>query len=195
MTCPGVPDFYQGTEAWDLNLVDPDNRRPVDYTLHMHLLNQLIEEITKGKSDFCDWLHRQRNTGQMKLFIIRKALHLRQKLPALFTDGDYIPLRTEGRHKDRLIAFARVNQGNHMLVIVPRLIAGLVAPGQFPIGAVWDDTRLHVPQYCQGQAIDIFTEKQINLQNEKEIAEILEKFPLSLICDSYKLCHNDLLSH
>lgn len=184
MACPGIPDFYQGTECWDLNLVDPDNRRPVDYSKPARLLKQLDEQHPKNRAEFLEWLISQRDTGIMKLFIIRKTLHLRKQQAALFADGEYTPLETEGTHNDHIIAFARIRNKKHALVFVPRLVSGISEPGQMPLGKnVWKDTRVLIPEPLHGQNINIFTGEQINLKNEVFIAEIFNWFPVSLICD------------
>lgn len=185
MTCPGIPDFYQGTECWDLNLVDPDNRRPVNYTNQIHLLDQLTEQVQNERSSFLEWLFEQRNAGLMKLFTIRQTLYVRKQLPALFAEGDYIPLSTEGSYGNHIISFARIWEANYVLVTVPRFFSTLTEPGRLPLGeTVWRDTSISIPDLPDLNGRDIFTGKTLSLQHEMYVSEILEKFPISCICSS-----------
>jgi len=114
---PGVPDYYQGSELWDFSLVDPDNRRPVDYTLRKKLL-------AKGGKSLSD--------GQAKLFVIRKGLELRKKYPTLFHGGEYLPLHA-GEH---VCAFALRGGGKTVVAVAPRLFARLEG---------WGESRLPIP--------------------------------------------------
>lgn len=111
-TIPGVPDFYQGTELWDFSLVDPDNRRPVDFDHRAELLD----------ASNVDWLalaeHWQ--TGQIKLALTHHLLSVRNKHAAVFTDGLHIPLEVTGAHKDHIIAYARVLNDEAIIVAVMR---------------------------------------------------------------------------
>jgi (1->4)-alpha-D-glucan 1-alpha-D-glucosylmutase len=116
LTCPGIPDLYQGTELWDLSLVDPDNRRPVDYDARRALLKFVaegrIEEIMARADE-----------GAPKLFLIQRLLRLRRERPELFApNAIYRPLHVEGRKAEHVIAFAR---GDDLAVVAPRLVLGL----------------------------------------------------------------------
>ena len=108
ITAPGVPDFYQGTEVWDFSLVDPDNRRPVDFSIRAALLTGLQERIAAGspaavtRDLLAHW-----EDGRVKMYAIHRALHCRRRSPELFQAGDYVPLRTGGAGGDHLVAFAR----------------------------------------------------------------------------------------
>ena len=112
-TVPGVPDFYQGTEIWDFSLVDPDNRRPVDYTLRRELL------ATLGKSSpqdlFGSW-----QDGRIKMHVIRSLLRYRREHPALFSRGAYTPVAVSGAEADRVVAFLRQENGENLLVVALR---------------------------------------------------------------------------
>ena len=123
LTAPGVPDIYQGTELWDLSLVDPDNRRPVDFAQRRALLAELPEPDADAPGDPPDWRHPD---GRAKLYLIRQALRLRAAAPALFAAGDYQPLPVHGPLADHLIAFARVGDGLVLVAVAPRLLAPLV---------------------------------------------------------------------
>ena len=133
MMSPGVIDTYQGGELWDLNLVDPDNRRPVDFVTRQQRLQALTESLgTPGRSiehrtgaiaDLC----RQWWTGDIKLLYVSLGLQLRARRPELLARGSYLPLRVEGPHADHLVAFARLHQGNALLTIAVRWFASLLS--------------------------------------------------------------------
>jgi (1->4)-alpha-D-glucan 1-alpha-D-glucosylmutase len=122
-TMPGVPDFYQGTEFWDLSLVDPDNRRPVDFTERAALL---------AASANPDWDHLAQNwrNGHVKMAWTRRLLQLRNELADVFTHGDYQPLEVTGPHRDHVIAFARRHGRDAAITVVTKLLAPLSQGGR-----------------------------------------------------------------
>ncbi|MFC0240070.1 malto-oligosyltrehalose synthase [Rhodopseudomonas telluris] len=131
-TMPGVPDFYQGTEFWDFSLVDPDNRRPVDFTARAKSLEGLTAPDWKGLIEH--W-----HDGRLKLAWTRQLLKLRGELPEVFTDGDYRPLKLAGPHADHAIAFARTHGSNAVIVAVGKNFAPLSDHGrQWPLADAWD---------------------------------------------------------
>jgi maltooligosyltrehalose synthase len=109
-TCPGVPDIYQGTELWDLSLVDPDNRRPVDYNKRMNLLLQEkpLEELAKTYQ-----------TGDIKLALLQKLIQIRNEYAELFAAGEYVPLPIDKKYNDHVLAFMRKHGRSAIVVIVP----------------------------------------------------------------------------
>ena len=133
---PGVPDIYQGTEFWDLSLVDPDNRRPVDFDARVAALAAL---------DAPDWraLAEQWGDGRIKLALTRKLLALRARLPLVFQQGAYLPIEVRGTHRDHVVAFARRHERDAVIVAVGRHMAPLTGNGaHWPRGAEWDATLL-----------------------------------------------------
>jgi (1->4)-alpha-D-glucan 1-alpha-D-glucosylmutase len=132
LTVPGVPDVYQGTELWNLSLVDPDNRRPVDYEAHRQALASL------GDSNPADLLTNWKD-GRIKLYLTSKLLQYRRDNFDLFAKGDYIPIQSTGPFADSAFAFARRHNNQTLLVIAPRLTRQISTP---PIGAAWQDTHL-----------------------------------------------------
>lgn len=138
-TVPGVPDLYQGNELWDYSLVDPDNRRPVDYAHRQEVLSQLE---TGGKTaDAADLLANWPD-GRVKLLVTRALLHARRAAPGLFASGDYRPVRVEGKFSECVVAFVREHEDRSLLVVVPRLSARLGGDTSFPVGTAWADTSL-----------------------------------------------------
>ncbi len=152
IAAPGIPDFYQGTELWDFSLVDPDNRRPVDYAVRTSLLADLQHTCQKAGPDRRSLLRElleTRTDGRIKLYVTTTALAYRRTQAPLFLDGEYIPLTSQGSKKDHLCAFARIHQDHAVVVVVPRLVTGLIPDGKtFPLGpGVWEDTRVTVPSW------------------------------------------------
>ena len=121
LTLPGVPDFYQGTEAWDLAMVDPDNRRPVDFDLR----RQWLGTTTKWPELAHSW-----QDGRIKFALIQTLLRVRAELSALFREGDYQPVELTGPDADRAVAFARGYGKGEIIVIVGRHMGPLTHGGR-----------------------------------------------------------------
>jgi (1->4)-alpha-D-glucan 1-alpha-D-glucosylmutase len=142
VAAPGIPDFYQGSELWELNLVDPDNRRAVDYGSRSQLLAGL-----RTASDFASLLT-HRADGRIKLFVANRSLCTRAANRSTFELGDYTPLEVSGTRADSLFGFARRFEDSAAVVCVPRLVAALIPDAaRPPLGReVWADTRVAVPR-------------------------------------------------
>jgi (1->4)-alpha-D-glucan 1-alpha-D-glucosylmutase len=134
-TVPGVPDIYQGTEFWDYSLVDPDNRRPVDYKARMVAISATapLEKLLEEWPD-----------GRIKQRVLSRLLADRAAAPDLYARGRYVPLAASGSFGDRIVAFERVWRGERLVVAVPRLTQALAADGSLPVGPAWAQTRLPV---------------------------------------------------
>jgi (1->4)-alpha-D-glucan 1-alpha-D-glucosylmutase len=131
---PGVPDFYQGTELWNLRLVDPDNRAPVDFAARARALEELRGLERRREAPLAPELLTSWRDGRVKLFLTWKALGLRRRLPDLFADGAYLPLEVSGGKRDLVVAFARSRGDAHVLLAVPRFFTRLGAVGESPLG-------------------------------------------------------------
>jgi (1->4)-alpha-D-glucan 1-alpha-D-glucosylmutase len=145
LTAPGVPDTYQGNELWDFSLVDPDNRRAVDYARRSALLAQLQRH--PGPPPLAELLAHLED-GRCKLLLIWKALQLRREQPQLFSHGDYRRLTVHGAHAQHVCAFARRCARQSLIVLAPRLYRRLLDdPARLPLGAeVWQDTVVELPR-------------------------------------------------
>jgi (1->4)-alpha-D-glucan 1-alpha-D-glucosylmutase len=152
---PGTPDVYQGDELWLRALVDPDNRRPVDFALREELLRAMEHEIqappngrageTEGagaRERMVAELVRTRKDGRLKLYTLWQALRLRRERAELFTEGEYLRLAVSGARAAHVIAFARLSPSASVLVVVPRLT---VALAEVPVGAAWGNTSVELP--------------------------------------------------
>jgi (1->4)-alpha-D-glucan 1-alpha-D-glucosylmutase len=132
LTAPGVPDIYQGNEMWDLSLVDPDNRRPVDYEARRKALAGLAGASPEDL--LANW-----KDGRIKLFLTHKVLQFRREHFDLFAKADYLPVQASGAFAESAFAYARRHEGRTVLVIAPRLSGRVGFP---PIGGLWQDTAL-----------------------------------------------------
>jgi (1->4)-alpha-D-glucan 1-alpha-D-glucosylmutase len=187
LTAPGVPDIYQGTELWDQSLVDPDNRRPVDYRQRTRLLRGL-QRRRPGRRLAADLLA-SKVDGRVKLYLTSRTLAYRTAYPDLFARGAYIPLVAEGAAADHVVAFARRDAETEVIVAVPRLVVGLTRKELVdPIGQeVWGDTRLLLPDAEPGTRYrDIFTGETIKVSASADganlpMAEIFAAFPFALL--------------
>lgn len=154
LTCPGVPDLYQGNEVWDLSLVDPDNRRPVDYSCRKQMLAEMEACSKQPGENFKSCLRKLTSymeDGRIKMYLTWKTLHLRQEHSELFQKGEYIPLVTHGPKTSHLLAFARKFQDSEIIVAVPRLCAKLLEGKNLSVmdSELWKDTRMDLAQTLQ----------------------------------------------
>lgn len=162
MAAPGVPDFYQGTELWDFSLVDPDNRRPVDYGLRHQLLTGLHQasESEADRPGLIEDLLSRRADGCIKLFVTTEALRYRRRHQALFVLGEYVPLKGEGPHSEQVFAFARTQGDQALVTVIPRLLTGVIPDVQTaPLGEdVWADTWVNLPAWPERTPVrNVFT--------------------------------------
>src|SRR5690606_18225338 len=163
---PGIPDIYQGDELWDFSLVDPDNRRPVDYGLRMDLLKGIKEREAADLHGLLRDMLASPDDGRAKLFLIYRALKARAAQPSVFQYGEYLPLGSEGAHKDSVLAFARTFGKNWCVSIVPRFLTGFVPEGTPPLGRdIWGDTRIRIPGDAPVRWIDAVSGEQFQVEN------------------------------
>ncbi len=149
---PGVPDIYQGTEMLELALVDPDNRRPVDYERRRHLLDELAAVANADPATAVSALLAQPEDGRAKFWAIWRALQVRRDNPELFVRGDYQPLATQGKREGHVVAFARTHENAAIVAVAGRMYVGLkLDPGTAPVGEVWADTTVQLPALLAGE--------------------------------------------
>ena len=192
LTCPGVPDFYQGTELWDLSLVDPDNRRLVDYRRRQTFLADLTERVKKGGDDLVPVVRDLLETawdGRIKLYLIYRTLNFRRDHPELFLKGGYVPLEGEGEKKNHLFAFLRTWGEEAILVAIPRLVVGLTGGMEEPpLGEkVWKDTGLQFPVEQGVQRYrNLYTGRMISVEKRDgraalPLSQVFADFPLAFL--------------
>lgn len=191
LTCPGVPDLYQGTELWDFSLVDPDNRRTVDFVQRQRRLVSTINRAnTDGKAfTFSRELLVTRHDGRIKLAVIRMVLNHRQSHPELYSSGEYDPLEPTGSRKEHLFAFARTSAEDTIVVVGARLVTKLVSDSdQLPTGSdVWQDTWLPLPNEVIGQRFrNVLTSETLAVNQQATLsglplASVLNSLPVALL--------------
>lgn len=158
LASPGVADFYQGNELWDLSLVDPDNRRDVDFAHRRHQLGRLLPLLASLEdggacgADFGNLLEHWED-GRIKLFITAAGLRVRRRRPEVVLDGAYVPLQGDGPAADHLVAFARLHSSGTLVAVVPRLVALLTADSHpLALGdATWSSTRIMLPEQLRAE--------------------------------------------
>jgi (1->4)-alpha-D-glucan 1-alpha-D-glucosylmutase len=181
IAAPGIPDFYQGTELWSLVLVDPDNRRPVDFTLRAELRAQLDPVLDAPSPDTVASLFDSWRDARIKMYLTSQALRFRRMRAALCRDGEYIPVHATGEHAERVVAFARHLDGEWVMLVVPRLTASLAPPETPPIGSVWGDTSLDLPDGVPLSWMNVLTnEEPMSLM----LADVFRTLPYALLVPS-----------
>jgi len=181
ITSPGVPDFYQGTELWDLSFVDPDNRRPVDFGLRTQYLDQLIQGFQSDLQALSAELLQHPEDGRIKMFLIHRALAARRQHRALFLQGEYQPISFSGRRRDHVFGFARRLNKATALTITPRLVSPLVDVGQYPLGSLWDDTRISLEEALSGPVVEAVTGRRLSGRKDFYLRDVLDLFPVALL--------------
>ena len=175
VVCPGVPDFFTGTETWDFSMVDPDNRRPVDYERRTNLLAELQKE--QAGPALAQALLETWDEDRLKLYVTWKALSLRRANALLFTSGSYLPLNVTGPAQAHVCALARHTGNNWALAAVPRLPLRLtvgassevIPKARPPVGEVWADTILFIPAAAPSRWLNVFTGELISALPQTEV--------------------------
>ncbi len=187
---PGVPDFYQGTELWDFSLVDPDNRRPVDFQQRVRLLEDLESRGPQGLCSLARDLVQRWPDGGVKLFLIWKALNFRRTHKELFFEGEYIPLYAAGQKRKNVCAFARHVGGDWALVAVPRLLTKLVHADALPIGIeTWGQSTLSLPREAPLFWSNVFTGETLKTSGARRekalrLHAVFRNFPVALLAST-----------
>jgi len=182
ISSPGVPDFYQGTELWDLNLVDPDNRRPVDFEKRKEYLKEIRERSEKNILDFITELLSMKEDGRVKFFLIYRALNSRKQHTEPMQDGTYTPLEVRGEFEKNIIAFARNWGQKWAITICPRFLTSLIGDGEYPIGQrIWGGTHVVFPENSPTAWRDAITDQLVEVEDCLFIGEALKHFPVSLL--------------
>jgi (1->4)-alpha-D-glucan 1-alpha-D-glucosylmutase len=173
---PGVPDYYQGTEVMDFSLVDPDNRRPVDYKARTALLAALENGASPAEllADLGD--------GRAKLHVIRQGLALRKAQPALFHGGEYQALHADGGWEEQVLAFSLSAGTSRLVAIAPRLFARRLGDAAAPIGSFWGEARLTLPE---GDYEDVLTGRR-HRGGTVQLSELLADLPVALLVAGHR---------
>jgi (1->4)-alpha-D-glucan 1-alpha-D-glucosylmutase len=181
ITCPGIPDFYQGAELWDLNMVDPDNRRPINFQQRQ----KLLAEIQKTEPAKATKLLEDPIDGKAKLYLIFRALAARKRRRELFEQGTYVPLVVKGRFSRHVIAFCRIKGSLCAVTAVPRFLASLPRR-EGKAGFDWQDTVVFLPDSEVKAWVNVFTKEkivphQVSGRAVLRVSDLLERFPVALL--------------
>ncbi|HEX8850769.1 MAG TPA: malto-oligosyltrehalose synthase [Gemmatimonadaceae bacterium] len=191
MTSPGTPDLYRGDELWNFALVDPDNRRPVDFAARAALLDELArrhDESRESRESLVRELAATPADDRAKLLVTWRALQARARNPALYRDGEYLPLTVEGARAKHAVAFARRLGGRASITIAPRLTAELGGGERVPSGvAAWEDTRVILPaELGRAELVCAITGNRVrSVSNGAStilaLADVLNDFPVAVL--------------
>ncbi len=183
LTSPGMPDIYQGNELWDLSLVDPDNRRPVDFDLRQRLLTDLLAAQSGDLSALCDELLANYQDGRIKMWTTLRALAFRRDHAALFQTGAYTAIAGSGQKSDHLVAFAREHEWDMAVVAVPRLAYTLCGgTGDAPLARHWGDTQILLPPRSPAEFVNVCTGEVLRPEkNALFCRDVFARFPVALL--------------
>jgi (1->4)-alpha-D-glucan 1-alpha-D-glucosylmutase len=187
ITAPGVPDFYQGSELWDLRLVDPDNRGPVDFEKRSRFLAEIQKSEEESGHGFIQELLGNWQDGRVKLYLISKMLNFRKAHRELFQDGDYIPVKAAGTRKKNVCAFSRHGAAMWSLIAVPRLVTRLTPEGKPPLGAqAWGKSLLELSARMPHAWKSVLTGEMVTANVIRgrlalRLSQLFSRFPVALL--------------
>ena len=180
---PGVPDFYQGCELWNFSLVDPDNRKPVDFSKGARIITELDAAASEDRERLVTALASSLHDGRAKLWLVSRGLRFRMKHPELFSLGAYIPIRAVGERRGNVIAFARMHRAQAVIAVAGRFFMGLLPLGR----SLWEGSELIMPKILgEGTYRDVITGRtvQTHIRNERShlaLASVFSGFPAALL--------------
>ena len=184
---PGIPDFYQGNELWELSLVDPDNRRPVDYNLRAGYMDALHELAGReGPAAVCRDVLANVADGRVKLWTTHRALELRQREHAIFRHGEYTALEVAGEHQENVIAFLRrdPSSGRSVLAVLPRFACSLMRGKlEMPLGSAWGNDQLRIPVSTGTRYSNVFTGESVTVPEQQNLplSTLFATYPVALL--------------
>ena len=173
LTAPGIPDFYQGTEFWDLSLVDPDNRAPVDFAVRQSSLTATdLDEVVATWRD-----------GRIKQRLMASVFAMRKKIPSLFSSGSYLPIAVSGPQAGCVVAFARIRERDATITVTCKCVGRTMADESIAIQrSFWQDTCLIIPQPLRMPFMDAFTARQSSVLAETvELGAIFDRLPVAFL--------------
>ncbi len=200
---PGVVDVYQGAELWDLNLVDPDNRRPVDFERRAKMLDALeplLCHAAAGQPGVAASVRRLLDewpAGAIKLLVTAAGLRLRRDHPELFATGRYEPLEVDGPLSDHVVAYLRSHEHRHVVVVAPRFVSGMMDDEAWPLGSeAWGGADLRLPDALAGQTFhNILTGESVQAAEHGglvtlRMSQVLHSCPVG----AHLVCHSSIVS-
>ena len=181
MGSPGVPDIYQGTELWDLSLVDPDNRRPVDFAPRRQLLEQLGPASERPSPALLSELMQRPDDGRVKMLVLQRSLGFRRAQRPLFEQGRYEPVASTGTLAEHLVSFARVRGDTATVIVTGRHFLSLPDGGRMPLREAWRDVRLVMPESVSGRRFrNVLTGETLEGRT-LPASQVLAQLPVALL--------------
>lgn len=187
-TSPGVADFYQGCEMWDLSLVDPDNRRPIDYQLRRNTLANIKKNLAAPSSE--EYLRRVRNqwqSGEIKLLLTHKVLQLRKAHPDLILKGEYLPVEPEGEKRGHFVSYIRHHKDQWVWIVLPRFLARTdtkLGPLELRDEKILQ-TKFILPKQCPPQWRHLISE-DVLVGDVHEAKDLFKYFPIAILTATTK---------
>jgi (1->4)-alpha-D-glucan 1-alpha-D-glucosylmutase len=186
MTSPGVPDVYQGCDLWDLRLVDPDNRGPVDFTHRAALLDEIEKRSKQDPLPLARELVQNWHDGRIKLYLIWRILNLRRKYPRVFLDGQFLTMKTTGRREANLIAYARRRGNTWIMTIVPRWLARSKAPPALSgLHGFWLGSHLALPRNAPRSWLNVLTGETVETSRRRAatlpLPDVFRNLPVAVL--------------
>jgi (1->4)-alpha-D-glucan 1-alpha-D-glucosylmutase len=182
ITAPGVPDTYQGTELWSYTLVDPDNRRPVDYEVRRQLLDGLAPILEQPTAEATAALLDTWQDGRIKLLFTALGLRLRSRRAGVFEQGSVVPLDAAGSAADHLVGYARVHDNDACVVLLPRGTTRLAAAGMQPVREAWGDTRVLLPAALNRPWLNVLTGEALEpVDSALGLSRVFAAVPFALL--------------
>lgn len=176
-TCPGIPDVYQGCELWDLSFVDPDNRRQVDFSIR----EEYLDTIENDEQANIPLLGERQEGDKIKLWVLSKLFALRKNNEQLFSEGEYLPLKIEGRYKDNIIAFARKVEEQIIVVVIPRNPSEIGLAGANVSQFDWNDTHVILPKHINSHFSNILTKEEAIVSRQIKLTELFQQVPFAIL--------------
>jgi (1->4)-alpha-D-glucan 1-alpha-D-glucosylmutase len=187
MTSPGVPDFYQGCDLWDLRLVDPDNRGPVDFDHRATVLDEIEKRSKQDRSRLVGELVQNWDDGRIKLYLIWRILNLRRTYPRVFLDGQFVPMKAIGKRANNLVAYARRKRDIWIMTVVPRWMARSQAPLTLPRSQeFWVGSHIVLPPNAPQSCMNVLTGETVKarqLQKAKRLSlpDVFGNLPVAVL--------------
>jgi (1->4)-alpha-D-glucan 1-alpha-D-glucosylmutase len=182
IAAPGVPDFYQGTELWTLSLVDPDNRRPVDYARRRAMLAKIRESAHRDPLATVRDLLKDMSSGAIKMYLTNRAMEFRREYRELFMRGEYVPLKVDGSRADHVVAFARKSDRKWVVVLCGRYFMGLPEAPSLPVDPnVWAETFVILDEGSPSKLTDVFTGASISIDRGRiALTDAFAQMPVAM---------------
>jgi (1->4)-alpha-D-glucan 1-alpha-D-glucosylmutase len=184
---PGVADFYQGSELWELRLVDPDNRGPVDFSRRMTMLDEVDRNRSADRNKLVGELVDHWHDGRIKLFLIQTALCYRRENATLFQEGEFVPLPSTGARSHSVVSFLRRHNGRQVLAAVPRWLSQISEPSATSrVGTQEDDTEIQLPPSSPSSWNNLLTGETVHSQQKSgqhclRVDALFRNFPVALL--------------